>query len=182
MGAASTGDGEAGGRLRVRGPVALRGRLRMPGDKSISHRALLLSALAEGTSLVRGLSDGEDVAGTRRAIEALGATVELLDGAVLRIGGRGGALAEADGRRSTSATRAPASGCWPGVAASQPHLTILAGDASVHRRPMGRVVDPAAADGRRPSTDARAAASHPWWFGAGRSTASTTTSRWRRPR
>ena len=130
------GDGEAGGRLRVRGPVALRGRLRMPGDKSVSHRALLLSALAEGTSLVRGLSDGEDVAGTRRAIEALGATVELLDGAVLRIGGRGGALAEAEGvdRRRQLGYRHTAPGGRGGVAAA-PH------------DPRRRRLRPAPADG-----------------------------------
>jgi len=51
----------------------LRGRLRMPGDKSISHRVLLLAALAEGRSSIGGLSDGADVVGTRRAIDALGA-------------------------------------------------------------------------------------------------------------
>jgi 3-phosphoshikimate 1-carboxyvinyltransferase len=145
-------DSEGGGRLRVRGPVVLRGRLRMPGDKSVSHRALLLSALADGTSLVRGLSDGADVAGTLRAVEALGAAVERLDGDVLRIGGRGGALAEADdvidvGNSGTGIR------LLAGVAASQPHLTILAGDASVRRRPMGRIAVPlrlmgASIDGR----------------------------------
>lgn len=163
-------DGESGGRLRVQGPVALRGRLRMPGDKSVSHRALLLSALAEGTSLIRGLSGGSDVAATARAVEALGATVEHLGadggpgddadraaagdvvGGAVRIGGRGGALAEPEGvidvGNSGTAIRLLA-----GVAASQPHLTVLVGDASVHRRPMARVAVPlrlmgASIDGR----------------------------------
>ena len=52
------------------GPLV--GRIRVPGDKSISHRVLMLAALADGTSTVRGLSDGGDVACTRRIIEALG--------------------------------------------------------------------------------------------------------------
>ncbi|MET0160691.1 MAG: 3-phosphoshikimate 1-carboxyvinyltransferase, partial [Acidimicrobiales bacterium] len=65
----------------------LRGRLRMPGDKSISHRALLLAALAEGRSRIEGLSDGADVTGTRGAIEALGAAIDDEDGAVVVDGG-----------------------------------------------------------------------------------------------
>ena len=60
----------------------------MPGDKSISHRALLLSAVAEGTSTVAGLSTGEDVLGTLAAVEALGAGVEQRDGITTVHGGR----------------------------------------------------------------------------------------------
>jgi 3-phosphoshikimate 1-carboxyvinyltransferase len=145
-------DERDGGRLAVQGPRVLRGRLRMPGDKSVSHRALLLSALADGTSLVRGLSDGDDVACTRAAIVALGATVEELDGGVLRIGGRAGSLAEPDSvldlGNSGTGLRLLA-----GVAAAQPFLTVLVGDASVQRRPMDRISGPlrlmgASVDGR----------------------------------
>ena len=64
----------------------LKGTIRVPGDKSISHRALLLAAAAEGTSVVSGLSDGEDVQRTRAAIEAMGARVTE-DDRVLRITG-----------------------------------------------------------------------------------------------
>ena len=60
--------------IGARGP--LRGRLRVPGDKSISHRALMLSALAVGTSRVTGLLEGEDVLATAAALRAMGATIE----------------------------------------------------------------------------------------------------------
>ena len=59
---------EPGGRLA--------GRLGVPGDKSISHRVLLLAALADGVSTIRGLSDGDDVAHTRAIVEALGAAID----------------------------------------------------------------------------------------------------------
>ncbi|MPY93767.1 MAG: 3-phosphoshikimate 1-carboxyvinyltransferase [Acidimicrobiia bacterium] len=130
----------------------LRGALRVPGDKSISHRALLLAGLAEGTSLVRGISAGEDVARTRAAVEALGADVDQLEDGTLRIGGRGGRLAEPAGvldvGNSGTGVRLLA-----GLASAQPFLTVLAGDASVGRRPMDRVAVPlrlmgAAIDGR----------------------------------
>ncbi len=55
------------------GPLV--GRVQVPGDKSISHRVLMLAGLADGTSTIRGLSDGDDVACTRRIMEALGVTV-----------------------------------------------------------------------------------------------------------
>ena len=140
-----------GSTLRVVGRRPLRGSLRMPGDKSVSHRALLLSALAEGTSSIRGLSDGEDVAHTRAAVEALGATVT---GPIdrLRVEGRGGQLVEPAGvvdvGNSGTAIRLLA-----GVVAAQPFLTVLSGDQSVNRRPMARVAEPlrlmgAAVDGR----------------------------------
>src|SRR5919202_300965 len=65
--------------IALSGPRPLRGRLRVPGDKSISHRALLFSALAAGTSRIWGLADGDDVVRSRAAIEALG--VKVRDGA-----------------------------------------------------------------------------------------------------
>src|SRR5205807_9637615 len=62
--------------FEVGGGVALRGRLRVPGDKSISHRALLLAARAEGTSHVTGLSHGDDVVRTAAAVAAMGAVID----------------------------------------------------------------------------------------------------------
>ena len=99
-----------------RGRRAL-GQPSVPGDKSISHRALLLAALAEGTSTISGLSPGDDVARTREAIVALGAEVEAGDdgssGSALTVhGGRSRLGAPAD--RSTWATREPACACSPG--------------------------------------------------------------------
>jgi 3-phosphoshikimate 1-carboxyvinyltransferase len=120
--------------LTVTGGRPLRGRLRVPGDKSISHRALLLAALADGTSVIRGLADGDDVARTRRAVQALGAVVD---------GDRvtGGRLHEPgsviDVGNSGTTIRLLA-----GLCAGFPWHTVLQGDESISRRPMDRVVEP----------------------------------------
>lgn len=122
--------------LRIEGGRPLRGRVTVPGDKSISHRALLLAALAEGTSVVRGLSPGADVAGTAAAVQALGATI---DGH--RVTGGRSLLHEPEGvvdaGNSGTTIRLLA-----GLCAGFDWLTVLTGDASVARRPMDRVADP----------------------------------------
>ena len=101
-----SGDGDV---LAVRAGGPLRGELRVPGDKSISHRALLLAALADGVSSITGLSDGADVAATAAAIRALGAAVEP-SGDVVSV--RGGELREPRAP-STWGTPGPRSACWP---------------------------------------------------------------------
>ena len=120
----------------VQGGRPLRGRLRVPGDKSISHRALLLAALAEGRSTVRGLSAGDDVARTRAAIVALGAEV---DGDRIT-GGRSRLHEPADvvdvGNSGTSIR------LLAGICATVPGMTLLTGDDSIRRRPMDRVAGP----------------------------------------
>ena len=93
----------------MRSSQPLVGTLAVPGDKSISHRSLLLAALAEGTSTVSGLSHGDDVAATRLAVVALGAEVEAYGPMVIVHGGRSRLHAP-----STWATPAPGCGCWPG--------------------------------------------------------------------
>ena len=138
----------AGGRsaFTVEGGRPLRGRVRVPGDKSVSHRALLMGALARGESVVRGLSDGDDVARTADALRALGAHLEVRDAAgnsddetVIR-GGRA-ALGKAPGPldmgNSGTTTRLLA-----GVVAGLPFTTVLTGDASLSARPMDRVAVP----------------------------------------
>ncbi len=108
----------------------------MPGDKSISHRALILGALAEGISIVRGLSPGDDVARTAAAIQSFGATV---DGHQIT-GGRGH-LHQPDGivdvGNSGTTIRLLA-----GLCAGFDWHTVLTGDASIARRPMDRVAEP----------------------------------------
>jgi 3-phosphoshikimate 1-carboxyvinyltransferase len=133
--------------------AGLHGRLRVPGDKSISHRALLLAARAEGTSTLCGLSVGEDVAHTLGAVEAFGAGVSgappgpvLVDGGVGRLREAGGPV---DVGNSGTAIRLLA-----GWACGIDGLTVLAGDDSIARRPMDRVVEPlrqmgARVDGRQ---------------------------------
>jgi 3-phosphoshikimate 1-carboxyvinyltransferase len=127
----------------VAGGRPLRGRITVPGDKSISHRALILGALAEGTSVVRGLSDGDDVARTRAAIEAMGAGVEGE-----KITGGRSRLHEPDdvldlGNSGTGIR------LLAGLCAGLPWMTVLTGDASIRRRPMMRVRAPLDAMGAR---------------------------------
>jgi len=137
------------GTLRVRpaqGP--LKGTLSVPGDKSISHRALLFSGIASGTSLLRGVSGGLDNLATARALEAMGARYESLeDGALLRVTGVG-----LDGLRMPSgAIDCGNSGTTmrmiAGLLVAQEFGTRLTGDASLSGRPMRRIVDPLRARG-----------------------------------
>jgi 3-phosphoshikimate 1-carboxyvinyltransferase len=126
----------------------LRGRLRAPGDKSVSHRALLLAALAPGRSWLHGLSTGHDVVHTAAAIAQFGAGVERQqDGA----DDGGGAAVAVDGgpallREPVGVIDVGNSGTGirllAGWAAAQPGLTILAGDDSIAARPMRRVAEP----------------------------------------
>jgi 3-phosphoshikimate 1-carboxyvinyltransferase len=142
------GAGIVGGAVAV-GPALgtpLRGRLRVPGDKSISHRALLLAARAEGRSQITGLSAGLDVAATAAAVGAYGAGVEALGPASVAVTGGPGRLGEPtsiiDVGNSGTALRLLA-----GWSAGLPGLSVLAGDASVGARPMDRIVEPLRAMG-----------------------------------
>jgi 3-phosphoshikimate 1-carboxyvinyltransferase len=135
--------------LTITGPRPLCGRLRVPGDKSISHRALLLAGVAEGSSRLSGLADGDDVARTRAVLELLGVHLRQPgpDQLVVRGAGFGG-LSEPDtvldcGNSGTSIR------LLAGLLAGRPFHAVLTGDASVNRRPMGRVVHPLRAMGAR---------------------------------
>ena len=132
--------GGATGVVRVSGGRPLVGTVSVPGDKSISHRALLVGALAPGTSTVTGLSNGDDVARTRAAVEALGARIEEVDGS-LRV--TGGTLHVPPGPldlgNSGTGLR-----LLMGVVAGLPGSTTLTGDASLRSRPMDRVARPLA--------------------------------------
>ena len=133
--------------LLVAGGAPLGGELRVPGDKSISHRALIVGCLGEGTSLVRGLSDGDDVRRTRDAVAALGAQVHD-DGEVVTVtGGRSRLHAPAgpiDCGNSGTSMRLLA-----GLAAGLPGVTVLLGDDSLSARPMDRVAEPLGAMGAK---------------------------------
>jgi 3-phosphoshikimate 1-carboxyvinyltransferase len=128
---------------------ALAGEARVPGDKSISHRSLMLGALAVGETRIAGLLDGEDVLDTARAMRALGAEIERDDDGVWHVWGRGvGGLAEpADvlnfGNSGTGVRLAM------GLIAQQPITAVFTGDASLRRRPMGRVTEPLMSMGAR---------------------------------
>lgn len=121
---------------------ALTGSVRVPGDKSISHRSLMLGALAIGETVVDGLLEGEDVLHTAAAMRALGARAERGADGVWRINGVGvGALGEPsnilDMGNSGTAAR-----LLIGLCAAHPITTFFTGDASLVKRPMARVIDP----------------------------------------
>ena len=127
--------------LAARRPAGpLTGAITVPGDKSISHRALMFAALAIGETRIKGLLEGEDVLRTAAAMRALGASIAR-DGADWLVAGRGvGGLAEPadvlDMGNSGTAARLLA-----GVLAAHPFLSVMTGDASLRRRPMRRVTD-----------------------------------------
>jgi 3-phosphoshikimate 1-carboxyvinyltransferase len=118
------------------------GRIAVPGDKSISHRAVILASLAEGDSLIENMLDSADVASTLRCLQVLGVEVRrTLDGTVVVVG-RG-----LDGwREPTDVLDCGNSGTTmrllSGLLASFPFFTVLTGDASLKTRPMGRISDP----------------------------------------
>jgi len=128
--------------LTARPANALTGTVRVPGDKSISHRALILGLLAIGETRISGLLEGEDVLRTAQACKALGAQVERFGDGAWRVAGVGiGGLHEpADtldfGNAGTG------SRLMMGVAGSHPIATTFDGDASLRKRPMGRILDP----------------------------------------
>ena len=116
------------------------GVVRVPGDKSISHRALILAAMAHGTSTMTGLLAGADVKSSARVLRQLGAEVSALrGGAVVRVRGarfRSPRAALACGNSGTTAR------LCIGAIAGYPIRAKLTGDASLRRRPMRRVVEP----------------------------------------
>ena len=88
---------------------ALSGRVRVPGDKSISHRALMFGALATGRTRISGLLEGEDVLNTAKALRTMGCPVRKVDGSWEVLGRGVGGLAEPDGKISISEIPGPAS-------------------------------------------------------------------------
>ena len=127
----------------------LSGRIAVPGDKSISHRALMFGALAVGETRITGLLTGEDVLRTAAAMRALGAEVATDPDGTWRVAGRGvGGLTEPqdvlDMGNSGTAAR-----LLCGILASHPIFSVMTGDGSLRRRPMRRVIDPLSATGAR---------------------------------
>ena len=131
----------------------LAGELRLPGDKSISHRALMLGLLGAGESRITGASDGADVRSTAAILKALGARVERAPGeagnvdyVVTSTGGTGL-------RRPSGVIDCGNSGTsmrlFAGIVAGHPIEAVLDGDASLRQRPMARVIEPLSAMGAR---------------------------------
>lgn len=120
------------------------GTLRAPGDKSCSHRALILGGLAAGTSEISGLLEGEDVLNTGRVMAALGAGVERLGEGAWRVAGVGSAGLKTPNVDLDFGNSGTGSRLMLGVVAGYPIEARFVGDASLSGRPMGRVLDPLA--------------------------------------
>ncbi len=133
--------------LTARGAFALSGVARAPGDKSMSHRALILGAMATGVTEIDGLLEGEDVLATARAVAAFGAEVERLGEGRWRVTGHGG-FSQPDGvidcGNAGTGVR-----LLMGAAAGYPITVTFDGDASLRKRPMKRVTGPLAEMGAR---------------------------------
>jgi 3-phosphoshikimate 1-carboxyvinyltransferase len=135
--------------IAARPRAPLTGKIRVPGDKSISHRALMLGALAVGRTEISGLLEGEDVLATAAAVNALGAHAARAGDGRWTVDGVGiGGLTEPqdliDLGNSGTAAR-----LLLGILATHPLTAFVTGDASLRRRPMGRVVEPLSRFGAR---------------------------------
>ncbi len=133
--------------VTVRRPDTLRGTIAVPGDKSITHRALVLNALAHGEARIERMLDAADTRSTLACLRALGVRIEQPEPGVVAVHGRGrAALSEPDdvldcGNSGTTMR------LLTGVLAGLPMLAVLTGDGSLRRRPMDRVVRPLTAMG-----------------------------------
>jgi 3-phosphoshikimate 1-carboxyvinyltransferase len=128
--------------LEARSSGPLSGKVRVPGDKSISHRALILGALAVGESRISGLLEGEDVLNTAKSMRALGARVERTGGFAWKVNGVG--VAGFASPQNALDFGNSGTGCRlvMGAVAGCPITAVFDGDASLRSRPMRRILDP----------------------------------------
>ena len=122
--------------------TGLTGEVAVPGDKSISHRALMIGAVAVGETIIRGLLEGDDVRRTAAALNAMGVETECTDDGTWHVRGRGvGGLSQPDdvldlGNSGTGAR------LLMGLVATHPMTAHFTGDASLRQRPMARIAEP----------------------------------------
>jgi 3-phosphoshikimate 1-carboxyvinyltransferase len=138
--------------MRVEPAAAIRGDIAVPGDKSISHRALLLGAIADGESEIEGFGVSKDTLSTAAAVRALGAGVEV-DGDRVRVEGAGLRGLEEPGGPLDCGNAGTLMRLLPGILAGQEGRFELVGDESLSARPMERVAEPLRAMGARVETD-----------------------------
>ena len=129
------------------------GAIRVPGDKSLSHRYLMLGAIARGTTSISRLSPGADVAATAACLRALGVEIERLASDTVRVLGRGWSGLRAAPDALDAANSGTTMRLLSGLLAGRPFRTTLTGDQSLRRRPMRRVIDPLTAMGARIGSD-----------------------------
>ena len=132
---------------------ALRGDIRVPGDKSISHRAIMLSALAEGVSRITGFLEGEDTRATARIFDRMGVRIDAPGAGERIVHGVGLRGLRAPGGELDCGNSGTAMRLLAGVLAGQAFDSTLVGDASLSKRPMWRVTEPLAAMGASVATN-----------------------------
>ncbi len=144
--------GAANSRFLISPGGALRGRLRVPGDKSISHRAIMLGALADGETHVSGFLEGEDSLATLAAFRAMGVTIQGPEAGRVRIQGVGREGLRAPAAPLDLGNSGTSMRLLSGLLAGQGFPVTLIGDESLSRRPMRRVTEPLALMGARIET------------------------------
>lgn len=144
-------------RFRLRPQRRLSGCFRVPGDKSISHRAVMLGAIAQGQTDVSGFLDGQDCLGTMQAFQAMGVQVDRRDDTTLRVHGVGMHGLQPPQQELDVGNSGTSMRLLSGLLAAQRFSSTLTGDASLSRRPMRRVIEPLALMGAQiESQDGRA--------------------------
>lgn len=128
---------------------ALHGTLRVPGDKSVSHRAIMLGALAEGTTRITGFLEGEDTRATARVFEQLGVRIEVPSASERIVHGVGLHGLRASGSPLDCGNAGTGMRLLAGVLSGQAFDSTLIGDASLSKRPMRRVIEPLSRMGAR---------------------------------
>jgi 3-phosphoshikimate 1-carboxyvinyltransferase len=125
------------------------GRVRVPGDKSISHRYAMLAALADGESSIAGFSPGADCAATLECLRGLGVTIRRTGPGSMTILGRGVGGLQAPANVLDALNSGTTMRLMSGIVAGHPFRTVLTGDTSLQRRPMRRIIDPLTKMGAR---------------------------------
>ena len=139
----------------VTGPgTALRGRIRVPGDKSISHRAIMLGSIAEGRTRVSGFLEGEDALATLNVFRQMGVVIDGPEQGAVNIRGVGLHGLQAPDAPLDLGNSGTAMRLLAGLLAGQRFNSVLTGDESLSGRPMGRVCEPLQAMGASVSTGA----------------------------
>ena len=135
--------------MEIQKPSApLRGTVEIPGDKSISHRAVMFGALAKGTTRITNFLQGADCLSTISCFQKLGIPVELSQGEML-VHGRGLHGLKAPDQTLDVGNSGTTMRLLSGILAGQPFPSSLTGDASIRKRPMGRIITPLSQMGAR---------------------------------
>lgn len=126
----------------IKKQTGLRGKIRVPGDKSISHRAVMLGALSEGTSHISGFLNGADCISTINCFRSMGVDIEYSGGSELTVHGAGLYGLKEPSRMLDCGNSGTTTRILSGILAGQSFISSLTGDASIQKRPMKRIMDP----------------------------------------